>query len=206
MSNAVFYINADYAGYAVPTSEGGKGPENAREVLGIECEHHYGVTTHALPASAEASEVVYRLVRDLWHPFKPERHEFNVTDDNHTWIVEMAEKPHWHSRVALFKNEKAPRFLTIPGIRFPWWVEDGASARWFDQPFRVVTYGMIAAEVACDLDSERKYLDEAASQRDSIRGRKRASQCRSFAQAARWRAEGSIVSRWPQFYGRRIAA
>lgn len=182
----IFYSRADYAGYAVPVSEGGLGPENAREVLGIEVFHHYGVTIHPIDEGKTAAETVYRLIREQWHPVNPER-SINVLDDNHTWDCKEGDHPHWRSRLRIIKNEKAPGFINIMGIP-SWQYSDGAGAVWFTHEFRVPTVGMHAAEIACDLATAQKYRDEADAKRDTIRGRKSARELRSFAQSAEWRA------------------
>jgi hypothetical protein len=183
--NTIFYTDADYEGFDTPLSEGGKGPENARDVLGLECWHHYGFTPVVFLPGETAEEAAYRHVR--------ETHHF-LTDDNHTWKIDLGEKPHWASSVDVTKNEKSGYFAMKPS-----WVQDGPGAHWFSQDFRVATVGMVTAEIEADRRRTKRYLDEAASQRDTIRGRKRAWQLRSFAIDSRWLAEGAPGERWPQF-------
>lgn len=194
--HTIYRHGSDYAAYALPVSMGGKGPENADEVLGIECDHHYGITTHDLVEGETPAQTVYRLVRELWHPFRPE-HSTNVTDDNHTWKVEESFEDYHHGRVILYKNEKSPPFFSLPGLR---WYDDGPGARWFDQSFRVVTFGVLAAEAANALKRADEYLIEAAAQKDTIKGRKAASKLQSYAQSARYFATGAIAARWPQHF------
>lgn len=195
--NPLFYHKADFAGYAIPRSEGGLGPENARVVLGIECFHHFGITTHPLVKGESPGKTVYGLVRNLWHPYRPD-HSTNVTDDNHTWRIEEASRPEWYSRVVLFKNELSPAFHMLPGMSH-WGFADGPGAKWFDQEFRVATVGMVACEQATDLQAMADLEAEAAMQRDTVRGRKRAKELRGCIPDARWRAHGCIEKRWPQF-------
>lgn len=194
---SIIFHGADYDGWMTPQSEGGKGPPNAREVLGIEVFHHYGVTTHEAVAGTAAGDVVYDLIRTLWHPFKPER-EINVTDDNHTWKVVEGEQPHWRSRVVLYKNEKAPYFYPLPGMRGNY--EDGAGAKWFHEEFRVPTVGIILAEAAyCDTVIG-EHEAELAACKDTVRGRKRAKDLRSLISNRLW-TRSQVLKRWPQTEG-----
>jgi len=185
--NSLFYHDTDYAPFAVPTSEGGRGPENAREVLGLEFDHHAGMRTRLIGEGETPEQVAYRYVR--------ETHEF-LTNDNHTWEFVKADGPdHWMSRIEVTKNENSGYFAFNP-----WGAPDGPGAHWFSNSFRVATVGMIAAEIDADFRRAQKYLDEAAEQRDSIRGRKRASQLRSFAHSALWLAEVAPSRRWPEHF------
>ncbi|AXQ68722.1 hypothetical protein HOU00_gp403 [Caulobacter phage CcrPW] len=178
-------FGVDYLAYSIPISAGGLGPEDAAEVLGIECDHHYGITTHDLVPGEDPAQTVYRLVRELWHPFRPER-EINVLDDNHTWEVEYFDPkkdtfPHtapsgW-GRVILRKNEKAPLFINIFGAP-SWMYDDGPGAVWFYQKFRAVTRGQKAAERAYDEAKIAQYTAEAERQKDTVRGRKAAKDAR----------------------------
>jgi hypothetical protein len=198
MSHGLFHHKADYEGFMVPASEGGRGPENAREVLGIDWEHHTReMKAYPIDPGKTAAETVYRIEREVWHPFDPSHGEYNVTDDNHTWKVEEAAKPWWFSRLVVVKNEESPYFKRIPGLGAPL-LGDGPGVTWFDQSFRVATVGMLMAEHVDQLRYERELLAEADAQKDTIRGRKHAAQCRSFANSARWRATSAITRRWPQ--------
>jgi hypothetical protein len=155
----------------------------ADDVYGIEISYHAGVPTYPLVAGETPEQTAYREMR--------ERHSF-LTDDNHTYRFEPAEKPEWHNRLVVIKNENSPRFLVRP-----WWVEDGPGAHWFTERWRVVTRGIIAAEAACERTNSARWAAEAEAQRDTVRGRKAAKKLRSMssgaASVARW-----IEERWPQ--------
>ncbi|AFU88045.1 hypothetical protein CcrColossus_gp175 [Caulobacter phage CcrColossus] len=189
-------FGVDYASYLTPASAGGLGPENATEVIGIECDHHYGITTHDLVPGEDPAQTVYRLVRELWHPFRPER-EINVLDDNHTWEVEYFNPkddsrpqhtaPSGWGRVIIRKNEKAPLFINIFGAP-SWMYDDGPGAVWFYQKFRAVTYGHKAAERAYDEAKIAQYTAEAERQKDTVRGRKAAKDARRMV----WHYEADI--------------
>lgn len=187
-------FGCEYEPYMVPASEGGKGPENAREVLGIECNHHYGVTLHPISEDAPIAEQVYRLTRS-WHPEKDDGR--GVTDDNHTWKDEPSEKPGWFSRIILFKNEKSPLFVNI--FNAPsWQYDDGPGAKWFDQHYRVVTVGIIAAEIANNLRRRAEYLAHALKSNEmTVIGHKHAGQYRAWAEDC-LRLNRVILKRHPQ--------
>jgi hypothetical protein len=156
------------------------------EVFGIECEHHYGITTHPLPADGNAGAEVYRLIREAWH-------RDTLTDENHTFeIVEEAE--YW-SRVVIRKNEKSPLFAFKP-----WWCDDGAGALWFTQAFRIATRRSIDAEIVDRLGWAARWQQDADNQRDSIRGRKARAKYSGYAASARREAD-LARSRWPEFEG-----
>jgi hypothetical protein len=167
------------------------------EVFGIECRHHYGVTTHPIVPGEDIAWTVYKLTRG-WHPLRDGG--YGLTDDNHTWEVQPAARRDWFSRLVIIKNAKSPPFLSLPGLRVPWWVDDGAGAKWFDQEFRLTTREMVAAEVAERDAHAARCLAEAERQRDTIRGRKAAqkalSLAGSFTSTARF-----IEKRWPQYLG-----
>ncbi len=185
MSNCrerLFYMDADYEGFMVPISEGGRGPENAREIVGVEFEEDTGNRAWAcVPGEFDLANA-YRYTRM--------RHEF-LTDDNHEWSHEPGGREFNFSTIRVIKNEKSGLWAFKP-----WWVDDGPGASWFKQRFRVTTVGMIAAEIVCDLARAAKYQAEADAQRDSIRGRKRTSQLRSFAHSARYNAGDGVRSLW----------
>lgn len=188
--NALFYMNADYAGFAVPASEGGRGPENAREILGLEIDHHAGMKTVLIPDGADVEDVAYQAMR--------ETHTF-LTDTNHTWAIHWGESPEWMSQVVITKNEESGYFTRIRGLE--WMIlNDGPGAHWTSQRFRVATVGMICAEIASDLARAQKYLDEAEAQKDTIKGRKRAHQLQGFARSARWCAVDAPARRWPHHF------
>lgn len=188
--NALFYKDADYVGFDTPVSQGGRGPENAREVLGLEIDHHAGMKAVLIPAGETVEAAAYRHMRET-HPF--------LDDDNHVWAIEWGEKPDWMSRVVVTKNEKSGYFTRIRGLE--WMIlDDGPGAHWFSERFRVATVGMIAAEVAADLRRTQRYLDEAEAQKDTIKGRKRAAQLRSFARTSRWCAVDAPARRWPEHF------
>lgn len=159
-----------YGPYMIPASEGGKGPENSREVLGIECYHHYGITLHQLVEGEAPSDTVYRLVRELW--FAPKGTDRDVTDENHTWEnVENLDNFRF-SEIVLRKNEKSPRFINI--LNLPSYMySDGPGAKWFDQKYRVATVGMIAAEIANNQRKREGHLAKSLRQNVlTINGRK----------------------------------
>lgn len=174
--NTLYYHDADYDRFnAQPGGD---------RVLGLEAWHHYDFTP-IRPLPGETTDAAaYRHVR--------ETHHF-LTDDNHTWEIVHAEKPWWASRVRVIKNKQSPLFVLKPS-----WVDDGPGAHWFSQEFRVATVGMIEAEIEADRLTAERYEAEAAAQRDSIRGRKRASLCRSMAHSARWRGAVAPFKRWPE--------
>lgn len=159
-----------------------------RSILGIECRHHYGVTTHDLVEGQTVAETVYRLIRDVWHCDRPDR-AANVTDDNHTWEVDT--RPGGWDRVVLRKNARSPRFLFCPA-----WVSDGDGAVWFDQEYRVATSEIIVAEVAELRAQQARRMADAARQRDSIRGRKERKRLTSLAEDSD-RQVRLIERRWP---------
>jgi hypothetical protein len=163
------------------------------EVFGIECRHHYGITTHDLVDGEPAADTVYRLMREVWHQERGGGR--GLRDDNHTWEAVEAEKSDWFSRIRIIKNAKSPYFLLNP-YRMP----DGPGAFWFDQEYRIATRGLIEREAAEALDWADKWEADAARQRDTIRGRKARAKYLSWAQSKRREAE-LIASRWPQFAG-----
>lgn len=187
-------FGVDYLSYSIPVSAGGLGPENAAEVLGIECDHHYGITAHDLVPGEDPARTVYRLVREVWHAPKPDR-SINVLDDNHTWEVEYFNPkddsrpqhtaPSGWGRVIIRKNDKAPAFINI--FNAPSWMySDGAGAVWFYQKFRAVTRGHLAAERAYDEAKIAHYTTEAERQKDTVRGRKAAKDARSMVRHYEW--------------------
>lgn len=186
-------FGVDYLSYSIPVSAGGLGPENAAEVLGIECDHHYGITTHDLAPGEDPAQTVYRLIREVWHAPKPDK-AINVLDDNHTWEVEYFDpskdtRPHtapsgW-GRVTIRKNEKAPLFINIFGAP-SWMYDDGPGAVWFHQKFRAVTVGHKAAERAYDEAKIAQYTAEAARHKDTVRGRKAAKRDRDMVSSYEW--------------------
>ena len=190
--NAIFYNDDDYVGFDIPTSEGGRGPENAREVLGLEIDHHAGMEVVRLAEGQSIEQAAYQAMRES-RPF--------LTDDNHTWKIEPGEHPYWMSRLVVTKNEKSGYFTRIPGL--DWMIlNDGPGAHWFSERFRVATVGMIAAEIAADRARAQRYLDEAARQKDTIKGRKRAHQLHGFSRSALWLAETAPGRRWPEHFAR----
>ena len=184
----------DYESYMIPASEGGKGPEDARSVLGIECNHHYGITLHPIVEGKTIADQVYKLTRG-WHPARADGS--GVTDDNHTWKDEPSEKPGRFSRIILFKNEKSPPFINI--FNAPSWLfSDGPGAKWFDQFYRVATVGIIAAEIANNLRRRDEYLASALKFNEmTIVGRKNAVQRREWA-ADCLRLNRVLLKRHPQ--------
>lgn len=157
------------------------------DLLGIECLHHYGITTHAFRDGQTVAETVYWLIRNAWH-------REGLTDDNHTWVVIENEAPRW-SRILIKKNENSPPFALRPS-----WVSDGPGANWFSQEYRAATLTNIAWEVAGKLAFADRCEAEAGRQRDTIRGRKLRQKQVSLAVSARREAE-LIRSRWPEFAG-----
>lgn len=172
--STVFYHDDDYAAF------------EPGETLGLEIWHHADFKTWLVEPNETVEQAIYRYMRSTHH---------FITDDNHTWEVVMAEKPHWTSRLRVIKNENSGYFAFNP-----WGVSDGPGAHWFNVEFRIATVGMIQAEIAADLRRTQKYLDEAATQKDTIRGRKQASKLRSFAQSSRWLAEEAPTRRWPNHF------
>lgn len=188
--NSIFYKDADYVGFDTPVSQGGRGPENAREVLGLEIDHHAGMKVVRLADGQSVEQAAYAAMRER-HPF--------LTDDNHTWEIVSGDRPHWMSRVVVTKNEKSGYFTRIRGLE--WMIlNDGPGAHWFSERFRLATVGMIAAEIAADRARAQRYLDEAAAQKDTIKGRKSAHQLQSFARSALWLADTAPGRRWPDHF------
>lgn len=167
------------------------------EVFGIECRHHYGVTTHKIVSGEDVAWTVYKLTRG-WHPLR--EGGYGLTDDNHTWETVVADKPGWFSRLVIRKNALSPPFLAFPGLRLPWWVDDGPGAVWFSQDYRIATRTLVAAEVADKDQFAARCLAEAEQQRDTIRGRKSAQKSRSTAGHVTSQAR-FIEKRWPQYLG-----
>jgi hypothetical protein len=159
----------------------------SRGAFGIECDHHYGITTHEFREGQSVAETVYWLIRNAWHTK-------GLTDDNHTWEVVENETPSW-SRVRIIKNDKSPHFALKP-----WWVDDGAGAHWFSQEYRVATRATIDAEVAGKLHFAANCRARAERQRDTIRGRKERSKQLRYADMAEREAE-SVKRRWPEYSG-----
>lgn len=172
--NTIFYNDADYEGF------------EPGETLGLEIWHHADFKTVIFEPGETVEQAIYRYMRGHYH---------FITDDNHTWYVDMAEKPQWTSRLRVVKNENSGYFAFNP-----WRIADGPGAHWFNVEFRVATVGMIQAEIAADRRRTQKYLDEAAAQKDTIRGRKRARDLWSFAQSSRWLAEEAPTRRWPNHF------
>lgn len=165
---------------------------SGEEVFGIECEHHYGITTHPLPTDGNVGREVYRLIREAWHA---PREGGGLHDDDHDWEISEADAPdHW-SRVVIRKNARSPLFVLRPS-----WYDDGPGALWFSQSFRIATRGSIEREIADKLGWADRWEKEANGQRDSARGRKRRDKLLSFAKHSRREAQG-IQSRWPEFDG-----
>lgn len=163
------------------------------EVFGIECEHHYGITTHPMPEDGDVAREVYRLIRGAWHA--PREDGGGLSDDDHSWEYAPTEHPDGWSHIVIRKNENSPLFAFKP-----WWVEDGPGARWFDQKFRVATRSLIEREIADSLQWAERWQADADRQRDTIRGRKARTKYSSLAESSRREAE-MIRSRWPQFDG-----
>jgi hypothetical protein len=155
------------------------------EVFGIECEHHFGITTHPLHADGDVGQEVYRLIREAWHP--------TLTNDDHTF--EIVENEQGWSRVVIRKNANSPLFAFKP-----WWCDDGDGALWFSQAYRVATRALIEAEVADRLGYAHQWQKQSDEQRDTIRGRKARAKYRSLAESVRREAE-LARSRWPEFEG-----
>jgi len=162
--------------------------EIPQRFFGIECRHHYGITTHPMPGPGQRPEdAVYRLIRDVWHPFNPD-HETNVTDDNHTWNVSHFDTG-W-SCVEIIKNENSPEFALAPS-----WVLDGPGKTWFTQEFRIATDYTIAEEIA-DLEKSRdRWRKVAADQKDNVSGKRRRREHLMWADAADRRID-LVVRRW----------
>ncbi len=154
--------------------------------LGLECNHHYGITTHDLRNGMTAGELTYWLIRNAWHTAA-------LTDDNHTWEIVDTEAPGW-SYVRIIKNAKSPRFLLCP-----MWYPDGPGQTWFTQEFRVATITNIAWEVAGHLAAADRWDADAAKQKDTIKGRKNRSRYTGYAKTERRLAE-LVRSRWPAVY------
>lgn len=172
------------------------GFDQAQEVFGIECRHHYGITTHNIIQGVPVGHTVYRLIREVWHA--PKGSPYDVLDDNHTWDVHEAENPDWFSRVTLRKNERSPYFARIPGLAPA--LFDGPGEIWFSQEYRIATRGLIEREVADLLQWAERWQADAERQRDTIRGRKARGKYLSYASMKRREAD-LVRSRWPQFDG-----
>lgn len=155
--------------------------------FGIECEHHYGITTHAFRDGQTPAETAYWLIRNAWH-------REALTDDNHTWEVVECEAPSW-SRIRIIKNEKSPLFALCPS-----WCEDGPGALWFSQEYRVASATTIAWEIAGKIAQAERCEGDAARQKDTVRGRKERRRYESIAAQCRREAE-FIRSRWPEYQG-----
>ncbi|UTU09653.1 hypothetical protein CcrBL47_gp368 [Caulobacter phage BL47] len=186
----ILFWKADYDGWMTPKSEGGIGPENAREVLGIEVYHHYGVTTHEVVAGTAAGEVVYNLTRTLWHAPRPDGG--GLHDDDHTWEADETRSPGGRSRMQIYKNENSSLWAFNP-----YRIQDGPGARWFHEEYRVTTIGELLAEAA---DCERHILEHGAELvqcRDTVRGRKRVKDLKSLIENREWLRK-MILKRWPQ--------
>lgn len=164
------------------------------ETFGIECQHHYGITTHEQRPGETVEQCVYRLIRTAWHA--PREDGRGLSDDNHTWTVERSEAVDGWSRVCIFKNEKSP-----PWALNPWRVADGPGARWFSQEYRIATRGTIEREIADRLNWAQKWETDAERQRDTIRGRKARAKYSDLAETAKRQAL-LIETRWPQFSGK----
>lgn len=156
--------------------------------FGIECQHHYGITTHPFTAKASVGEMVYAQVRG-WHPAR--ENGYGLTDDNHTWRADYSSEG-W-SRVVIVKNAKSPLYE-----RQPWWVEDGPGVTWFTQEFRVATQSRLNAEIAYHVKRAIATRADAARQRDTTRGRKARALYESFARGHD-RLIGLVMKRWPEF-------
>lgn len=186
----ILFWKADYAGWMTPKSEGGLGPENAREVLGIEVYHHYGVTTHEVVAGKAAGEVVYNLTRTLWHP--PRENGGGLHDDDHTWDADETRQPGGRARMQIYKNDKSQLWAFNPlGM------EDGPGARWFHEEYRVTTVGELLAEAAFCEAYIIEHGEELVSCRDTVRGRKRAKDLKSLIENREWLRK-MVLKRWPQ--------
>ena len=158
-------------------------PSRGKEVLGIECEHHYGITTHASPLDGDIISAVYRLLRN-WHP--------TLADDDHTWGNES--RNGW-SRIVIRKNEKSPRFAFNP-----YGAPDGPGALWFDLRYRIATRETIQNELADKLAQAQRLRDEAMRERPTKIGTKRAHKKWGYAETSEREAE-LIARRWPSFCG-----
>jgi hypothetical protein len=164
------------------------------EVFGIECEHHYGITTHEFREGQTPSETVYWLIRNAWHA--PREEGGGLTDDNHTWEAVEVEQPGCWSHIRIVKNAHSPHWLMNP-LHMP----DGAGATWFSQNYRVATRWSIDAEIAGKIEWAGGCRTKAASERDTVRGRKSRSDRLRWAQTAEREAE-MIASRWPAYSAR----
>lgn len=161
-------------------------PASIPDALGIECEHHYGITTHDFRDGMTPGDVAYWLIRNAWHIEA-------LTDENHTWEIVEKEAPGW-SYVRIIKNEKSPRFALCPV-----WYPDGPGQTWFTQKFRVASVTTIAWEVAKHLTHAERWDADAIKQRDTIKGRKARTKYTRWAADAR-RSADLVRSRWPQAY------
>lgn len=157
------------------------------DAVGIECRHHYGITTHDFRDGMTVPEIVYWLIRNAWHTKA-------LTDDNHTWEVVEKDPMGW-SYIHIIKNEKSPRFVLRPS-----WHPDGPGATWFTQEYRIATFTSIAWEIADLLAWADRWDADAERQRDTIRGRKARAKYNSYAKTKRREAE-IVRSRWPGFQG-----
>lgn len=154
------------------------------KAFGFECEHHYGITTHPMPATHSLSEAVYCLIREEWH-------KDGLTDDNHTWRNEPGE--YGWSRVVIFKNEKSPRWVLNPyGVR------DGAGAVWFDQKYRIACQSSIESEIFDRLRWLEHFRSSALREKPTKAGSKRAQKALSVADDLHRQAR-LVAKRWPQF-------
>lgn len=165
---------------------GTKSDASNGEALGIECKHHYGITTHEFREGMSVADAVYWLIRNAWHTE-------GLTDDNHTWVVVERDAPGW-SYIRIIKNDKSPRFVLCP-----MWCPDGPGATWFTHEFRVATITTIAWEVAGLLAQADRWDADAERQRDTIKGRKARKKYASLAASNRRNAE-LVRSRWPAAY------
>ncbi|AXQ69381.1 hypothetical protein HOU02_gp344 [Caulobacter phage CcrBL9] len=186
----IVFWGALYDAWMTPKSEGGLGPENAREVLGIEAFHHYGVTTHEAVAGTAAGEVIYGLVRSTWH--KPREDGGGLHDDDHTWDFKDPSAPGGRGRVQIYKTEKAGYWAFNP-----YGVADGPGARWFDQEYRVPTVGELLAEAAYCEAKIVEHGNEMLRCRDTVRGRKSIKNLKSLIEDREWRRK-MVLKRWPQ--------
>lgn len=162
------------------------------EIFGIECRHHYGITTHPMPSHGDAGCEVYRLIREAWYAPQDGR---GLHDDDHSHEVVLSGEIGGWSRIVIRKNERSPRFVFKP-----WWCEDGPGALWFSQEFRVANRASIDREIADKLEWVATWERSAERQRDSIRGRKARKKYESLARSATVEAR-LIRSRWPQYDG-----
>ncbi|AXQ69941.1 hypothetical protein HOU03_gp327 [Caulobacter phage CcrSC] len=186
----ILFWGADYQGWTTPRSEGGLGPENARESLGIEVYHHYGVTTHEAVAGTAGGEVVYNLTRTLWH--KPREDGGGLHDDDHTWDFEPPKSFGGRGRVQIYKTEKAGYWPFNP-----YGVQDGPGARWFHEEYREPIVGELLAEAAYCETTILDHAGELVDCRDTVRGRKKARDLKSLIENREWLRK-MILKRWPQ--------